>query len=267
MGHMMSRVLKLSFVVSCIFLALSATPTFCQKQNSIMENKVISLELREKPLNLVAEEIFKQTGCKITFDEKWNALLLSGQYTGVTLEEFFQRALRKQNVTLSYDKKGNFVNLRFLGDRDIGKIKANTLASENASLVQANEDIKVLHEQQRQALQKYLNDPESVDPVSGMKLGDLHELHGAQRTELERLQNDPKTIDPVSGMTNAEIKKLHDVQHVESEHLRNDPNAVDPVSGMTNAEIKKLHEVQHVALEQLKKPSVTEKPEQVKPKE
>jgi hypothetical protein len=237
---------------------LCATPAVSQKQDNIPEKKVISLELREKPLKLVAEEIFKQTGYKVIFDEKWNALPLSGQYTGVTVGEFFRRSLRKQNVTLSYDKKDNVVNLRFFGDRDNGKIKADTLASENETNAQIKKDVKVLHEQQRQDLQKYLKDPESVDPVSSMKLVDIQELHGNQQAELKNLQNDPAAIDPVSGMANAEIKKLHDVQQEESTQLRKDPEAVDPESGMTNIEIKKLHDVQHAELEQLKKNPVME---------
>jgi YHS domain-containing protein len=257
---MISKAFKLSFVVSCAILVLCATPAVSQKMDNMPERKVISLELKEKPLKLVAEEIFKQTGYKVVFDEKWNELSMSGQYVGVTLEEFFRRSLRKQNVTLSYDEKNNVAKLRFFGDRDIGKIKASTLASENDASSQVKKDIKVLHEQQRQDLQKYLKDSDSVDPVSGMKLADIQKMHGTQQAELEYLRNNPETIDPVSGMANAEIKKLHDVQQGESTQFRENPAAIDPESGMTNAEIKKLHDVQHAELKQLKENPVTEVP-------
>ena len=249
---MRHRVLKLSVVVSCMFLVLYTNPVFSQKLGNISEKKVISFELRDEPLKLVAKEIFKQTGYKVVFDEKWNDLPLRGQYTGVTIGEFFERALHKQNVTLSYDEKSRVVKLRFFGDRGFGKGKAGILESGKDSSAQVSEDIKELHEQQRQELKEYLKDPEAVDPVNGMKLVDIQELHSIQQAELEQLRSDPKAIDPLSGMTNGEIKKLHDVQHAETEQLQNDPKAVDPVSGMANAEIKKLHDVQNAEMEQLR---------------
>lgn len=250
---MRSKVFKVTIVVSCMLLVLYTGQAFSQKLDTLPEKSVISLELRDKSLKFVAEEIFKQTGYKVVFDKKWNDLPLSGQYTGVTLEEFFRRALRKQNVSLSYDDKSNVVVLHFFGDRNIGIKKNIDQASDNASIVQAIEEIKALHEEQRQELSTYLKDPESVDPVSGMKLVDIKDLHGTQQKELENLKNDPETIDPLSGMTNAEIKKLNNSQSAESKRSAQDPNLVDPESGMTRAEITRLHDEQHVELEQLKK--------------
>jgi hypothetical protein len=258
---------KIFLVVVCMFLVLTASRSFGQKTNSLPEKLTISLDLRKKPLKSVAEEIFKQTGYKVIFDEKWNELPLSGQYTGITLDEFFRRSLRKQNITLFYDEKNHVAMLRFFGDKDFGNIKTELLASGNASNTQAKEDVKLLHVQQRQDLQKYLKDPGSVDPVSGMKLVDIRELHTTQRAELEQLRKDPKTIDPVSGMKNAEIGKLHDVQQEESNQLRDDPKTIDPESSMTIAEIRGIHDVQHAELEQLKKSPGIEVPDQEELKE
>jgi len=250
---MRSIVFKVTIVVGCMLLVSYAGQAFSQKLDTLPEKSVISLELRDKPLKFVAEEIFKQIGYRVVFDKKWNDLPLSGQYTGVTLEEFFQRALRKQNVSLFYDDKSNVVVLRFFGDRNIGIIKNVDQTSGDASSAQVIKEIKTLHEEQRLELSTYLKDPESVDPVSGMKLVDIKDLHGTQQKELEHLKNDPETIDPVSGMTNAEIKKLQNSQSAEVKRSAQDPNLVDPESGMTKAEITRLHDGQHAELEQLKK--------------
>lgn len=252
------------FIVLCLFLVLCSSQALSQKLDAVPVKKVISLELKEKPLKLVAEEIHKQTGYRVVFDEKWNELLLSGQYVGVTAEEFFLRALRKQNVSLSYDDKGNMIILRFFGDRDIGKTKAGALASGNVINAQESKDVKALSEQQHQELERYLKDPESVDPMTGMKLVDIQELHKTQQAEQEQLRKDPGAIDPVSGMTNAEIKNIHDMQQIEQEQLKKNPESIDPLSGKTNAEIKNLHEVQRA--EQLMKHSVTDKTEKLEPK-
>lgn len=250
---MRSNMLKVSFIVLVMLLVLNIGQAFSQKVDIVSVKDVVSLDLRDKPLKLVAEEILKQTGTVVVFDERWNELPVNGQYTEISLKEFFWRALRKYNISLSFDEKRNVVNLRFFGDSKITKINDHTLKNENVSNNQLREDIKMLHEQQRQELQTYLKDPESVDPLSGMKLVDIQEMHGTQQAELEKLRNDPKTIDPVSGMTNAEIKNLDVTQQAELEQFHNDPNAIEPESGMTKAEIKELHNVQHAELELLKK--------------
>jgi hypothetical protein len=250
-----------------MFLVLCSSQAFSQTLETVPIKRVISLELKEQPLKLVAEEIYKQTGYRVVFDEKWNELLLSGRYVGVTLEEFFLRALRKQNVSLSYDDQEGVVILRFFGDRDAGGVRAGLLVNGNDSNAHGIDDVKVLHEQQRQDLQKYLNDPESVDPVSGMKLVDIQKMQNTQRAELEQLQKDPGTIDPESGMTNAEIKSLQNVQQAELEQAKQRPETIEPETGMTSAEIKSLQDAQQAESEQLQKHPVAEEPEKKGSKE
>lgn len=144
-------------------------------------NKEISLELKGRPLKEVAEDIRKQTGCEIVYDDKWKDLAISGLYSGVTIEEFFQRAFRKQNSTLSYNDKGNVVNVRFFSD----------IIASGAKEVATNFD-----------------DLEAVDPVSGIKIVDIKEQREVRKTEIECWRNAPESIDPVSGMKLSEIKEM-----------------------------------------------------------
>jgi len=246
------RVVKISLIVLSIFLVLNARQVSTQTLNIVPVKKVMSLDLREKPLQEVAEEIYKQTGCKVVFDEKWREVPLSGQYADVTMEEFFLRAFHKQNISMSYDDKENVVYLHFFGNNTFGKINTDTLASGNDSSVEASQDTKALHEEQRQELLVYLNDPESVDPESGMKLVDIRELHITQQAELERMRDDPETIDPMSGMKLGDIQELHNTQQAELERLRNDPETIDPMSGMKLGDIQELHNTQQVELERLR---------------
>jgi len=239
-------------VILGLFFSLHAGQAFSQEMDNFPIKRVISLELREKPLKLIAEDIFKQTGCRIVFDEKWNNLLLSGQYTGVTLEEFFLRSLRKQNVSLLYDDKKNEVKLHFFGDRKNGSINTGALTSSNTSGVQVSEEIKALHNAQRVEMDRLRNDTNAIDIVSGMTNAEIKKLHEGQQAEMDRLRNDPNAIDIASSMTNAEIKKIHEGQQAEMDRLRNDPKAIDIVSGMANAEIKKLHEGQQAEMDRLR---------------
>ncbi|MDD3813711.1 MAG: hypothetical protein PHZ02_03615 [Desulfocapsaceae bacterium] len=237
------------FVVICMFLALNTNQAFSQKLNMIQGENLISLDLKDMPLNSVAEEVYKQIGCKIIFDEKWNNLLLSGQYAGVTLEEFFWRSLRKYNVSLSYDDKNNIATLRFFGDRDIGKTNIDSLASRNAASGGTNKETKVMREEQHQQLVAYFNDPESIDPESGMTFGEIKEMRSTQRAEQERWKNDSESIDSVSGMRLGDIKQIYSDQRAEQERWQNDPEAIDPVSGIKLVDIKKMRSGQRAEQE------------------
>lgn len=187
------------FIVLCLFLVLCSSQVLSQNQDAVPVKKVISLELKEKPLKLVAEEILKQTGCRIVFDEKWNNLLLSGQYTNVSLEEFFRRSFRKKNFSLLYEDKENIATLRFFDDKNIGG-GAKTLVNSNASMSSEASD--------------------SVDPYTGMNEVEIKELHKNQLAAMAQSRNDPDTIDTYTGMTNGEMKKLHDMQSKNMEQER-----------------------------------------------
>ncbi len=223
-------------IILCILLLSCSNQVYGQKLDPVPLKRVISLELKEKPLKKIVEDIQKQTGYTIVFDEKWNDLLISGQYTGVTLEEFFQRALRKQNISLSYSDKGNVVNLCFFGDRTVTKAKDSSLAKGIPfDLNEKNSNTT------SEILTTYYNDPESIDPSSGMTLVDMRELHATQMAELDRFRNDPESIDPMNGMKLGDIRELHNAQQAEITRFQNDPESIDPVSGLTNAEMKQRH--------------------------
>jgi hypothetical protein len=259
-----SPVLKKIIVISVFLLALSMGSAFAQKTNTAESgaNSTISFELRSKPLKLVGEEIFQQTGYKIVFDEKWNGLILTGQYKKVRLEEFFLRAFREQNVSTYYNDKEKVVVLRFFGDRKFDNMTSASLEREEviepvSGLTKA--EITEMHESQRVVMENLLNDPNAVEPVTGMTRAELSTLHESQRVELESLRNDPSAVDPVTGMTNAEIKDLGERHRVELVKLQNDPSAVDPVTGTTKAEINQLHARQQVELDNyLNNPNVVE---------
>jgi hypothetical protein len=190
-------------------------------------SKAFSLELKDKSLKEVVEAIHKQTGYTIVYDDKWSDLLISGHYAGVTIEEFFQRSLCKKNVSLSYSNNGNVVNLRFFGDREVTKAKP----LENLNKKSSNSASEILAE--------YYNDPESVDPMSGMKLSDLREQQASQLAECDRYLNDPESVDPMNGMKLGDIRKQQDAKKAELDSYLNDPESIDPMTGVKLGDLHK----------------------------
>ena len=244
--------LILIFITTVFIFSLSG-PVLSTEVDHSSEDETFSLKLENKPFGEVVGDINQQTGYTIIYDEKWNSLPISGHYTDVTLEEFFRRVFRKQNTSLLIDSKDKMLIVRFFGDKSFEDLLSGAMIAGKAPGNQKGipDEIRELHRQQRQELEDYLKDPESVDPLSGMKLVDIRALHEKQHEELEKSKNNPATIDPISGKTLGELEKQHSAQREESEKFRNNPENVEPATGMTIAQIQQLHEQQREELQRM----------------
>ena len=244
-------------LIVCLCLLVASVvlsgPVYCEQIETPVKEPLLRIEANNKPFTEVADEIFKQSGYKIIFDEKWNTLPVSGKYSDVTIEEFFRRVFRKQNTSLLFDNQGKFVVVRFFGDKSFKELMSTSLADTSGNREQVPEEIAELHRQQHQELEDYLNDPESVDPMSGMKLVVIREMHDEQHAELEQMKNNPDTIEPTSGATVGELQQLQAAQQKENDQLRNNPETVEPESGMNVGAIAEMHRAQRAELERMLK--------------
>lgn len=232
-----------------VLLVLSAFPVLAKEVKVSPDSMPLTMNLDNKPLREIAEEVYRQTGYKVVFDEKWNSLTVTGKYTGVSLDEFFRRAFRKQNTSLLVNDKEKFVALRFFGDKSFADLLVNVTSDKESSDIP--EEIASLHREQRAELQEYLRDPESVDPMSGMKLVDIRAMHDEQHAALEQMKQNPETIDPTSGASLGELQKLHADQQQQNDQLRMNSEAVEPESGMTIGQIAEMHSQQRAELERM----------------
>jgi len=251
----MKIIVSLALLISVSFPMGSV---FAAGPGSAKTAPVFSLEANNESFASVADEIFKQTGYRVVFDEKWNTLPVTGKYTDVTIEEFCRRVFRKMNTSLLVNDKSKIYVVRFFGDKSF----ADLLAAKGGGKMEGEEgsgELADLQARQRQALQDYLADPEAVDPISGMKLVEIRAMHENERSELEMMRQEPDTVEPTSGETIGNLEQAHVNQHEEIENLRNNPNALDQESGMSIGEISDMHSNQKAVLnETLKNPDTVD---------
>ena len=230
-------------------LVLIASPVLAKDFKESPDATRLTMKMDNKLLPEIAEEVYRQTGYKVVFDEKWNTLTVTGNYTDVSLDEFFRRAFRKQNTSLLLNDKEKFVALRFFGDKSFADLLATVTPSKESS--ELGDEIAQLHREQRAELQEYLRDPESVDPFSGMKLVDIKALHDEQNAELDKMKQEPQTMDPTSGASLGELQQLHAAQQQEADQFRTNTEAIEPESGMRIGAIAEMHNQQKAELESM----------------
>lgn len=235
-------------LLPAVLLVLFASSVYATEFMASQNPAHLTMKLENKPLQEIAGEVYKQTGYRVVFDEKWNSLTVTGRYADVSLDEFFRRAFRKQNTSLLVNDKEKVVAVRFFGDKSFADLLAN-VAPEKGSEIP--EDIALLHMEQRAELQEYLRNPDSVDPLSGVKLVDIRSLHDEQHAELEQMKQNPATIEPTSGSALGDLQSLHAAQQQENDQLRANPETIEPESGMSIGAIAELHRAQRAELERM----------------
>jgi len=236
------RTVKLLAAFCCFFSSVFFAGVPANAQERVEPEKLISIELEHQPLRLVIDEISKQSGYAVRVDEKIASTPVSGKFKEVTVDSFFQRALRGQNVSVLFDDKKGFVSVRSFGQKDS---EVNYIVSKNngngSFLSVDQQKIKQLHPLQERQIKEYENNPESVEPITGIKLADIRSLHARQERQIKEYENNPESVEPITRIKLAEIELLHARQEREINEYKSNPKAVEPFTGMKLNDIKSLH--------------------------
>ena len=129
---------------------------------------------------------------------------------GLSLKDL--QTLHRNQVTEIERYLTNPDSIDSLTGKTLGEIRhLHEEQSREIQTVTEEDRIRSLHEQQEKEIQVYLHNPDSVDPMSGMRLSKIRALHQIQFDEIKK--NNEEEIDPFTHMTNKEIKELHRKQY------------------------------------------------------
>ncbi len=271
---------KLFIIISCLFYVLfyfSETSFATHKtiQETKKKNIFISLKMKGEPLGTILDTISEQTGYVVKVDKKLANYPIYGNFDEVNIDVFFQRALRGQNISILFDDKKGYIFVRSFGEKDSridyvvsqGKGKSHSGDQEKIKRLHALQlreiqefesnpesvepltgirlaDIKSLQERQQRQIHEYENKPESVEPLTGVKLVDIKALHAQEERVLQEYEDNPKSIAPLTGVTLSTIKTLHARQIRQIEEYEDDPESVEPFTGIKLSDIRAMHERQ-----------------------
>ena len=133
---------------------------------------------------------------------------------GTLFDEQILEVFKKYNVSVVYDDKDQVAYVRTFGE----SIHQNKTGNYHAI-------------SKEKMLQELVEDPNAVDPLSGVLLSELRK----NQEEMERQQADLAAVDPLSSIPLSDLRK----NQAELERQKTDSAAVGPLSGIPTSDLVK----------------------------
>lgn len=268
----MSGVAVMKGMGKSFFLSWSLVIVLSCAGSGIAAEKLIDLDVDGKPLREVIGMIAQQTSYEIAIDAKWGDHPVSGKYDQVTVDDFFKRTLRGENISIIHNDADRKIVVRLFGQKmpvkylsvsvgPDGSLKQKHLSqSEEFARLKEDPDFVDIggatnaekwekHRAQAEEHAREKTDPAFTD-MSGMSNEEKWQEHAAQSRQHELMKKDPAFVD-MGGMKNEEVWQQHKTQAAAHEQMKNNPDFVDE-SGMRNADIREMHQKQNEAHQKLK---------------
>ena len=216
-----------------------------------IQQTTITLEIHNETIQEVLEQVARETGLTMMYGEQLAGKKISGNFHNVSLEEVIRRIFKGESYTLTVSPEEKIIIVKTYGVQKY-KVAAGSSVDQVASILGLptvdKRKIENLHHQQIQEIEKYLANPESVDPLTGKTLGEIRTLQKSQSRQLENDEKNPDFPDEISGIEQRKIWKLQKREYQELQEYTENPVSVDPQSGMKLGDIKALHKRQYQEL-------------------
>jgi len=251
----MLKALKMWSLVLVFVFFLPAKDIKAEPVSSVLpsiQQATITLEIHNETIQEVLEQVAKETGFTMMYSEQLASKKISGKFQNVSLEEAIRRIFKGESYSLTVSPKEKIIIVKTYGVQKY-KVAAGNNVDHLAKILgltgSDRKKINNLHREQIQEIEKYLADPESVDPLTnGMTLGEIRFLHESQSLQLENDGKNPDISDEMSGTAQGKIWKLQKREYQELKEYTENQDSVDPQSGMKLGDIRALHKRQYKKL-------------------
>jgi hypothetical protein len=215
------------------------SPVFCSASTmGPREGMIISIDADKSRLKDVLSDIYRQTEWKIVLDESLTDSIITGTFKEIELESFLKRALKGENLIFLYDEEAKTIDVRVFGATETNRARA---AEVSEDILPDEKTLQALRAEENRIFEEYISDPNSIEPLTGMTLGEIAALQAEEEKIHNAYISNPDSIEPLTGMTLGEISALHAAEQEIYEKYINDPSSVEVLTGISFAEIDALH--------------------------
>ncbi|BHH85098.1 hypothetical protein [Desulforhopalus sp. 52FAK] len=201
----------------------------------------VTLILKETPLIEVLEKVSIQTNLSFKIDENLGQKKISGNFVENDIESFISKCLRGSSYTYVHEASNNTIIISTFGSQNnqLVDIKHSTDTDKNSPLI--TENIGQLRAKENITYEEYINNPKSIEPLSGMTLQEIAIIQKDENIAFNQYLNAPDAIEPLTGTKLQEIELLKKKENEAYTQTINNPKSIEPLSGMTFQKIAILH--------------------------
>ncbi len=237
---------KILLGASVVALALLPYTGFGDESVSLEELKQFSVTFTGEPLRDVLAEVNQKSGYRVRLGKELGSVKVSGKFNQVTINEFFKRVLKGKNVVLEFSDERKTLSVQTFAMAS-GSVEYEGKQVAGAEIHNQNvmdNSFAALHAQQLDSFNQWKSDPNAIDPMTGIRKGDLNEIQQEQLAAFKKKQEDPTTIDPMTGLAKGVLQKTQQEQLASFSQYENDENAVDAMTGLPRKQLKELQQRQ-----------------------
>jgi hypothetical protein len=233
----MTKKMTLAVIFGLIVTALSFVHATASDKKSDL---IVSIDAKNQPLSEVLTDISKQTAWTVVIDDRLIDKPISGKYKDIGLESLLKRTLKGEALIVLYDEVAKSVDIRSFSEPS----KMVTINSNSPLPVMPDQkQLEELRIEEQRGYDEYVSNPDSVEPLTGMTLGEIAALKTAEDKAYKDYISNPNSVEPLSGMKLSDIKVLHANEQKAYDAYKSDPDSIEPLTGMKLGEIAALQNI------------------------
>lgn len=201
----------------------------------VSDNAKITFSVKNKKLEEVIKDISRQTGYNVKIREKWQTLPVSGVFSNITIEDFFRRIFREENISIISDDKNKIIIVRAFGDKIRGNksdVTFNNVKKNNTISKLSFRGLSEQEEKNQADFENILKNPETIDPVTGLTLSALQEKERKNKADFENKIMDLQAVDPLTGLTLYALQDKEKKNRINLDTKTKNQSTLDPLTGL-----------------------------------
>lgn len=225
------------------FLVVLATVFLYTLTCLALETKTlsVSLSLNNESLQVMTETILEQTGYTLLFPDNFHSMKVSGEFKDISIDELLSRVLKGINHSIVFVEDDHLLIVKLFGaPKDIEEAVVTKGKSGSTSPEEYYDELLRIGKNNEKDYQDYMNNPSSIDPRTGLTLGELKEKAKADEMAIEKIFNDDNSIDPSSGLAMGQLRDISEANEAELQAYMSNPQSIDPMTGRSMQELRKI---------------------------
>lgn len=205
-------------------------------------DELVTIRFKDESLNLVLEEISKQTGIAILYEQDLATEKVTVNYKDVKVAAAIGRLFRAKNKSIQVNKKEKIIIVKTFGAKYFIRTgKVLYAQGKDSSAPATLTELRKLHNLQFKEFKDRIADDNEV-LEGGLTRGELRAMHGQQYKAYQiQLDNDDRLLE--QRITLGEVRATHKIQkQAYLLRLADDNEMLE--GGMTRGELRGLHEKQ-----------------------